>query len=63
MRLRFDAVSETNPGPKWRSIFAQGWPGWREWQRRKMQTSSLAWPNAKARSSAIRPTWYPFGIG
>jgi predicted choloylglycine hydrolase len=36
MRLQFDAVSEAAPGPKWHRIFALSWPGWREWQRRKM---------------------------
>jgi predicted choloylglycine hydrolase len=37
MRLEFDAISEATPGPKWRRIFVQSWPGWREWQRRKAQ--------------------------
>ena len=35
MRLQFDAISEATPGPKWQRIFAQSWPGWREWQQRK----------------------------
>src|SRR4030095_16808052 len=35
MRLQFDAISEATPGPKWQRMFAQSWPGWREWQQRK----------------------------
>jgi predicted choloylglycine hydrolase len=35
MRLEFQAVSERRPGLKWRRVFAQGWPGWREWQQRQ----------------------------
>ena len=34
MNLTFDAVSETRPGQKWRTLFDQAWPGWRDWQRR-----------------------------
>ena len=39
MRIDFDAISEATPGQKWQRIFAQNWPGWREWQRRKTQGS------------------------
>jgi predicted choloylglycine hydrolase len=35
MRIEFDAISEATPGQKWQTMFAQNWPGWREWQRRK----------------------------
>jgi predicted choloylglycine hydrolase len=35
MRLQFDAISEATPGPKWQRMFAQSWPGWREWQQRQ----------------------------
>ena len=31
MRLTFRSLSEHAPGAAWHSVFAHGWPGWREW--------------------------------
>lgn len=31
VELTFRSVSESAPGPKWRGIFASGWPGWSTW--------------------------------
>jgi predicted choloylglycine hydrolase len=29
--LAFRALSESLPGPRWRSVFEAGWPGWSDW--------------------------------
>jgi hypothetical protein len=31
MELTFRAVSESNPGEKWRMLFHAHWPGYRKW--------------------------------
>ena len=31
MEIRFDAVSEAEPGPKWQSLFEQLWPAYSDW--------------------------------
>ncbi|WP_424929763.1 C45 family autoproteolytic acyltransferase/hydolase [Amaricoccus tamworthensis] len=31
MTLRFDAVSEANPGPKWEARWQRSWPAYRSW--------------------------------
>jgi predicted choloylglycine hydrolase len=59
MRLQFDAVSEANPGPKWQRIFARGWPGWREWQRRKMQNSEPSLAECEGALERYMPEMVP----
>lgn len=31
MELKFRAISETTPGPKWKSLFDETWPAYRAW--------------------------------
>ncbi|MEZ5934559.1 MAG: C45 family peptidase [Alphaproteobacteria bacterium] len=33
--LTFRSLTEEAPGAAWRSVFAHGWPGWREWFLRR----------------------------